>query len=143
MGDNQKLGIYIKKLNIAFENKCNKELKPYNIPLTQFKILKYLLNNRDREINQKDLEKHFSSTNPTITGVLNRLEAKDYIKRVVSENDARFRKIELCEKAILLNEEFINVAETFENDLIKGFSEEEKKVALTLFQKMLDNLNGY
>jgi len=143
MGNNQKLGIYIKKLNIAFENKCNKELKPYNIPLTQFKILKYLLNNRDREINQKDLEKHFSSTNPTITGVLNRLEAKKFIKRVISENDARFRKIELCEKAILLNDEFIKVADTFENDLTKGFSEEEKKVALVLFQKMLDNLYGY
>jgi len=143
MGNNQKLSIYIKKLNIAFENKCNKELKPYNIPLTQFKILKYLLNNRDREINQKDLEKHFSSTNPTITGVLNRLEAKKFIKRVISENDARFRKIELCEKAILLNDEFIKVADTFENDLTKGFSEEEKKVALVLFQKMLDNLYGY
>ena len=47
---------------------------------------------------QKDIEEHFHISNPTVTGILNRLEQKGFIERKQSLKDKRVRTIVLTKK---------------------------------------------
>jgi DNA-binding MarR family transcriptional regulator len=141
MGKKQRIGIYLKKIDILFDSMCNKKLKKFDITNTQFKILKYLLANKDKEINQKDLEQHFNLSNPTVTGILNRLELKNFIMRIVDDTDGRFKKIKVCEKALNIEEDLEKIAEDLENTLVKNMSESEKKNAFELLEKILKNIS--
>jgi len=141
MGKNPKIGIYLKKIDILFDSKCNKKLKKFDITHAQFKTLKYLLENKNKEVNQKDLEKHFNLSNPTVTGILNRLELKKFVIRIVDEADGRFKKIKLCEKAIAIEEDLIQIADDMENSLVKQMSELEIKNAFEILEKILKNIS--
>ncbi|MFW2491643.1 MarR family winged helix-turn-helix transcriptional regulator [Clostridium chromiireducens] len=141
MGKKQRIGIYLKKIDILFDSMCNKKLKQFDITNTQFKIIKYLLGNKDKEINQRDLEQHFNLSNPTVTGILNRLELKNFIMRVVDDTDGRFKKIKLCEKALNIEEDLEKIADDLENVLVKNMSESEKSNAFELLEKILKNVS--
>lgn len=99
---NDNIGKVIKQIHYTFENLFNKEMEKYEITHSQMEILLYLMFNQNKEINQKNIEEKFNLTNPTVTGLLNRLENKEFIKRTISKKDARFKTITVTEKALKL-----------------------------------------
>lgn len=141
MGKNPRIGIYLKQIDNLFDSICNKKLKKFDITHTQFKILKYLLENKEKEINQKDLEKHFNLSNPTVTGIINRLELKNFVMRIVDNTDSRFKKIKVCEKAIAIAPELEKTSDELEYALVKNMSKEEKRNAFELLEKILKNVS--
>ena len=56
---------------------------------TQFQIIECIIENKNQEINQKDLEKHLNLSRATISGVLQTMEKKNLIKRVTNREDVR------------------------------------------------------
>jgi DNA-binding MarR family transcriptional regulator len=72
----------------------NKEMAKYDLTSIQADVLIYILLNADKgEINQLDIQAVFKLTNPTVSGIIDRLEEKDFIKRAKSLKDARFRRL--------------------------------------------------
>ena len=57
--------------------------------MIQAEIIFYLLQNKNQDVYQKDLENVFKIRRSTISGVLKTLEKKGVIKRLDSSNDAR------------------------------------------------------
>lgn len=137
----ERVGIYIKKIDIAFDSKCNKLLKLYDITHTQFKILLYLLKTeKGEETRQIDLENHFGLSNPTVTGILHRLEDKGFIIREKSAKDSRSNVIILREKTLLLENKLMSIADLMEATLTNGLTESELNTAYYLLNKILDNI---
>ena len=87
---------------------------------------------KNEKLNQKDLERILDISNPTVTGILNRLEAKDLIRRVTCKHDARIRYIEVTKKAIELDKE-----------IRKTFKEAEEQLVSSLTPEEIDRLNEY
>ena len=83
------VGLLIKFLNNSITNEINRNLLKFNLTATQHEVLVYILKNENkRDVFQKDVEKHLKLTNPTITGIIKRLEEKGMIvsmlqKRVI------------------------------------------------------------
>ena len=73
----------------------NEGLKKYDLTKTQRDILGYLHFTDKNPVIQKDIEEHFHISNPTVTGILNRLEQKGFIERKQSLKDKRVRTIVL------------------------------------------------
>ena len=88
----------LKMIQKTFEERRNKHLSKYNLTSSQQEILFYLGFHEGEPIHQREIEKWFRLKNPTVTGILNRLEEKGFIVRKTKENDKRFRMIELTEK---------------------------------------------
>ena len=66
----------------------------HNLTSIQADVLSYILiNSKKGEINQLDIQAVFKLTNPTVSGIIDRLEEKEFIKRTKSEKDARYRKL--------------------------------------------------
>ncbi len=105
----------------------------------QPKLLVLIKNNEG--IRQKDLSCRNGVKPATITGMLNKLEAKHYVYRVPDETDKRSMRVYLTPEGRRL----ADYSERFMEDLIEqlfvGFSDEELKTLKLLTDKMRDNLN--
>lgn len=101
--NNKHIGMILKNIHKRVVSELNKELMQFDITLMQKEVLMYIYYSQDeKDVFQKHIEEYFNSTNPTITGILNRLESKDLIKREISQMDGRYKKLTITEKGKLL-----------------------------------------
>lgn len=140
---NDNIGKVIKQIHYTFESLFNKEMEKYEITHSQMDILLYLMINQNIEINQKNIEEKFNLTNPTVTGLLNRLENKEFIKRTISKKDARFKTITVTNKALKLCSAIHDEAENITNKITYNVTEEEIEIANTVLEKILANIKKY
>lgn len=133
----------LKVLHTAIKTKGNQNLAKKNITGSQMDILVFIANEEaeGKEINQVDIQKQFSLTNPTVTGILNRLQDKKIIKRVPSKKDARFNKIVLTKSGKEFMDNCKEEIEKYENKIVKNLSEEEKEELIRLLGEILKNVN--
>lgn len=141
MKETKTIGLFLKVITNNFECHKNKNLEKLNLTSSQAHILMYLLMNQDKKINQRDIERKFNLSNPTVNGILNRLESKQFIVRNKSENDARVRELHLTEKALDLKREMKSRMVQVEKETLSALTKEEQQTLHTLLKKIVDNIN--
>ena len=97
-------------------------------------------NNEGIETYQKDIEREFKISRSTATGLLQNMEKLGYLFREVSETDSRLKRIVLTEKSIELNKKVLNTFDQIEQQLLIGFSTEEKQQLLEFLERLEKNL---
>jgi MarR family transcriptional regulator, repressor for mepA len=75
-----------------------------------------------------------------ITGLIDHLEQKGYVKRVVDPNDRRARYARITKKAEILLDEFMPLHYQNMKTLVKDLTNGEKEALLTLLKKMRTSL---
>jgi len=105
-------------------------------------LIGFLYDNRDRDIYQRDLQKHFSVRRSTMTGILQVMEREGMITRRPVEWDARLKKIELTDKAVQSQERFQKTIEGIEARISSGLSPEEKETFIRLCGKIRTAFEG-
>ena len=93
------IGFTVKQINNIYEKELNERLKKLGITSSQCAVLDYLFHTNKEEVNQRDVEKNLSLKNPTVTGILKRMEEKGFILIVPNASDKRKKNIYLTEKA--------------------------------------------
>ena len=84
------VGLLIKFINGRVVTKINKNLADFNLTGVQHEILCFIdRNEHERDVFQNDIEKCLKLTNPTVTGIVKRLEEKEMIARCPSSTVAR------------------------------------------------------
>lgn len=108
----------------------------------QGNILNYILvDGRKRPVYQKDIEKEFGLRPSTATEALKNLEAKGLICRISEKQDGRLKRIELTSKAEEIRHLITSQIAESENLLLKGITEEERRIFIKIGKKMLKNLD--
>ena len=105
-------------------------------------IIKYLAENTDRDIYQRDIEDHFTIARSTASKVLRLMEQKGLIARQSVAHDARLKKIVLTEKAWELRGLMRQDAEQMEATLTRGFTEEELQWLSGVIERMKENISA-
>ncbi|MFQ7537377.1 MAG: MarR family winged helix-turn-helix transcriptional regulator [Clostridium sp.] len=92
MADNH-IGYLIKQVFLMNQAKLNTMFAEFDLTASQTFTLIYLFkaNERGQQVHQKDIENAMDISNPSVTGILNRLEHKGLIHRVASTKDARVK----------------------------------------------------
>ena len=136
------VGLLIKFLNGRITNKINKNLAEFNLTGVQHEILCFIdRNEHERDIFQKDIEKCLKLTNPTVTGIVKRLEEKEMIVRCPSSNDARYKCLHVTEKGReVICKSFQFGAYNIEKKLVSGMTDEEVKMLKDLLYRALKNM---
>ena len=106
-------------------------------------IIKYLINNNDKDIFQKDIENKFGITKSTASTVLKLMEAKNLITRQSISSDARFKKLVPTQKAYQIHEKIEQSYLKDQELLLSNFSEEEKENFKALLTKLKDNIKNF
>lgn len=132
-------------LNNMQKAKMDRELERIGLTSTQLQVLVFILHNNlgEHELTAKELQQRFRVSNPTMSGILKRLEKKDLIERIPGKADKRNKQIRikgdifsLCPNII---KERINKEE---QNMFRNFTEEEIERLLQLLTKLLHNLDN-
>ena len=136
------VGLLVKFINGRVVTKINKNLAEFNLTGVQHEILCFIdRNEHERDVFQKDVEKHLKLTNPTITGIIKRLEEKGMIVRCASTGDARCKCLHVTEEGHnILHKCFHQGILSVEAKLVKNISEKDQVLLKELLYKALKNL---
>ena len=136
------VGLLVKFINGKVNNRVNKNLAEFNLTGVQHEILCFInRNEHERDVFQNDIEKCLKLTNPTVTGIVKRLEEKEMIVRCPSSADARYKCLHVTEKGKeVICKSFKFGAENIEKQLVKGMSDEEIKMLKDLLYRALRNM---
>ena len=107
---------------------------------TQCQIIEYILNNKNKDIYQKDLEKVLNLRRATVSGVLHTMEKNGLIKRVTDESDTRTKKIILNEKIPERFNEYSKKIRKIENNIIKDISDKDLEIFLKVISQMKESI---
>ena len=77
----QQIGFTVKQINNIYEKDLNERIKKLSITSSQCAVLDFLFHTDKDEVNQCDVEKALSLKNPTVTGILKRLDENGFINR--------------------------------------------------------------
>ncbi len=126
-----------------FQGLVSKELfsnEANTLSTTQYLIIKYLINNKDKDVYQKDIEKALNLSRATTSGVLGTMEKNGLIKRVSSKIDTRTKVIEIEECANKCFNEGKKKVKRLEEEALKDISQDEIHSFLLTLDKMKKNI---
>ncbi|KMT58163.1 MarR family winged helix-turn-helix transcriptional regulator [Paenilisteria newyorkensis] len=106
----------------------------------QGRMIGYIFENQDRGVIQKDLATQFNRKGASITSMLQGLEKKGYIKRVIPENNERQKKIYVLDKGVALIEEFNTIFAEIEASITQKLTATEAEQLKSLLEKVQDSL---
>ena len=133
----------IKTLKKDMDIKLNQILSRTDITCSQYYVLAYLKEHKNETVNQKDIEDEFELKNPTVTGLLDRLENKGYIERQRSIEDSRRKNIIITKGALKKVSEWDKaIKESFIDVVKKDSNEEDYNNLVELLNKIDDNIKN-
>ncbi len=136
MREQAPLGFKIKQINNIYEKEFNNLLKKLGLTSSQCAVLDFLFNSSADEVNQRDVEKALSLKNPTVTGILKRMEENGFVFMAPSIKDKRCKNIYLTEKAYAVQKKMVADRKKIDKKLTLGMNKKE----IEGFHKMLDKV---
>ncbi|AQY50007.1 Transcriptional regulator, MarR/EmrR family protein [Listeria weihenstephanensis FSL R9-0317] len=106
----------------------------------QGRMIGYIYENQERGVIQKDLAEQFNRKGASITSMLQGLEKKGYIKRVIPENNERQKNIYVLDKGVALIEEFNTIFAEIEASITKDLTNTEAEQLKSLLTKVSNSL---
>ena len=139
MRERTTIGFLVKQINNIYEKDFNRMLKSIGITSSQCAVLDYLFHSSKEEITQRDIERHLSLKNPTVTGLLKRLDEKGFILSVPSTTDKRCKNIYLTEKAYDIQKKMEASRKKSGRQLTMGMTQKEVQALKKALEKVLYN----
>lgn len=135
-------GRRIKALSRAFSQAADACGAERELTCTQGMILGYLAHHNDAPVYPRDLERYFDLSHPTVSGLLQRMEAKGFIVRTPSERDRRCKCISMTSKALESRSAVRTRMEAMDAQLVQGFTAEEKRLFWALLCRAEKNVKA-
>lgn len=136
----QSIGFTVKQINNVFEKDLTEQLKTTGITSSQCAVLDFLFQTNKEEVSQRDVERYLSLKNPTVTGLLKRLDEKGFILCVPNEKDRRKKNIYLTEKAYDIRRRMEADRKRTEKKLTLGMTKKEVEALKKGLNKVLYNI---
>lgn len=140
MKEQTPIGFMFKQINNVYEKEFNSRLRTLGITASQCAVLDYLFVSSKEEVTQRDIEKALSLKNPTVTGLLKRLDEKGFILSVPSNKDRRCNNIFLTEKAYDIRRRMDMDRKKIDKMMTLGMNKKEVAALEKMLQRVLYNI---
>ena len=137
----QNLGPRLRHLSNRITQYMDQQFLALDLTSTQSFILHHLVLHEGEQIYPKDIEKRFHLTHPTVSGVLQRLEAKDFVVLEPDRDDRRCKRVSATEKAEQCHLRIRDTFHALEQETLQNFSPEEVQTLLRLLDRAIENLS--
>ncbi len=136
------LGPRLKYLHFCTDQAITDAVSALDLTAAQGHILSYLSHSPQPPC-PKDIEDAFHLSHPTVSGLLSRLEKKEFIAIYPDENDRRCKRIRLLPKGEACHQQIRRIIDDTESLLTDGFTPAEKETLFLLLDKAIDNMGGH
>jgi len=140
MMKNVPICVMIKIINNVFDQEINKVIAHLDLTSSQASILGYLAFNKDKVIFPKNIEEEYNLKHPTVTGILQRMEAKGFIQYLPVPSDHRYKQIRITQKSLDIHDNMDKLGKATEKTLLEGLTTEEVNTLDILLNKMVANI---
>lgn len=134
-------GYLLKVLSGYMKASMDNALASMDLTSAQGHIMGYLAQ-RSQPPCSRDIEETFHLSHPTVSGLLSRLEKKDFIELRPDETDRRCKRIYVLPKGNELHETMNRVILDNEAQVVAGFSPEERELFASLLLRAIDNMGA-
>lgn len=131
--------VLIKQINDIMEKFANDRLRGNDLTFSQLRILDYINECKDR-VAFKDIEKYFRIAQPTVVGIVKRLEVKGFVTICTDDIDRRVKKAFISEKGAELCREVCRHQEEMVQELTHNLSEKETAELYRMLMEIYKNL---
>lgn len=101
----------------AWRTKLDQRLRPLGLSQGKWRTLMHLSRGGDK-LTQKEIADHMGIEEPTLAGLLNRLETSGWIKRKESPNDRRCKIVHLQRRSKAVLDEIFTAAHDLRDELL-------------------------
>ena len=130
----------IKRISNALDRKCTLDLEDMELTSSQGRVLGYLIRRREESVYPGDIGKHFGLSHPTVSGILQRLEAKDFIIYESERGDRRKKRIRATDKALEVHQQVLRRFQETERLITRDMTEQEVRDLLALLNRVIENI---
>lgn len=134
------ISLRIGRIRSAFRAEFEKRAAALDITKPQYHVLSRLW--KGDGVLTSVIAKDVCITVSTMTGVLDRLEAKGYIRRAPSVTDRRAVEIWLTSEGSAMQKPLMKIIADINNKALRGFSERQQQQFLKALDKVGDNLDN-
>lgn len=114
----------------------------YGLSKSSLNILMLLRHGSDEGMQLHDLGELLLVSRANITGLIDHLEDKGYVKRLVDPQDRRARHARITQKGEALLDEFMPVHYRNLKGLLRGLSEDERETLVGLLKKVRTSMSA-
>ena len=134
----ESIAVLIKRLELKSERVTASHLKELDLSVAQYRILLILLHHQGQPLRQRDIEARLGLTNPTVTGLVQKLEAGAWIHRVSISGDKRSKGLVVTDQAKSAQEQLETIAKKSQKTLLEHLEVAERKDLRRLLEKCLE-----
>ena len=134
-------GHYVRILHWCTDQRMTSALTDVDLTASQGPVLGYIAHRKDPPCS-RDIEEEFRMSHPTVSGLLSRLEKKDFIEFRPDEADRRCKRIYLLPKGREFIETIHRTIRETEVQMVQDFTEEEKELFYTFLSRAITNMGG-
>ena len=136
---NAPYGWLVKRIAHRLEQNMNNFLKPYNITIMQSWVLLYLKDDKDC-CTYKELEREFEVSQPTMAGIISRLEQKELVITGQNDKDKRIKKVEISDEGRALINRLGEHLDDSERTIVGDFTKDEQETFHLLLERAYYNV---
>ena len=118
-------GTLLKQIHDIMEKNANNVLREQELTISQSGVLVLLDEKEGKTATFKELEKDFGVSQPTMVGILNRLEQKNLVEILADSEDKRIRKAHLTKKGEDKGKKGYKHMKTAEELLLRSLTDDE------------------
>ena len=135
------LGARVRVLAQNIKQAFDRKLTALGLTTQQSFVLRYLYEHSEEKVYPKDIEKRFDLTHPTVSGIIQRLEAKGFLAAEPDSDDRRCKRVVLTPKARECQKEIWQHIQWVERTMVSGMTPEEEQTLTELLERACENLN--
>ena len=138
----KEIAVYVNILNSRIKKGFFDRLQANGINITpeQYLVLDILWD--QQSLSQQNIADIIQKDKNSVTKIIDSLEKKQLVRRVMDQKDRRINKIELTDEAIALEKITTEVAINFMNDTIKGIDNKDLDCFVNVMRQIKDNLEN-
>lgn len=134
-------GPRLKMLHCCTSQTITNALAEMELTAAQGHILGYLAHHPEPPC-PRDIEEVFHLSHPTVSGLLSRLEKKEFIQLRPDPKDKRCKRIFILPKGDACNQKMQQVFASIEQQLVQGFTSQEQETFTRLLDRAITNMGG-
>lgn len=133
-------GLLIKQMHDRLEKQANNALRPKDLTMMQVAVLMSLQKAEEKQLSMKEIERHFQVAQPTVVGIISRLEQKGFVEAFGDAADKRVKLAHITSAGEACCEEAAGYMHEAEESLLRGFSQEERIMFHALLVRAAENM---
>lgn len=139
---NHHFGPRLRSLHWCTEQMLTNALAEMELTGSQGRILSYIARAKTPPC-ARDIEAYFGLSHPTVSGILNRLEKKEFIQYHPDGEDRRCKRLSILPKGAECHAAILRTIRDMERRLVAQFTPEEQASFSQFLDRAIQNMGGH